>query len=75
MNVSSSPLCICLSLTVYMEGFIIAASNLPGNIFTILMMDSMGGKALLCESLIYALLYHKVMLLISVHPHFYTLNP
>lgn len=40
--------CVCL-LTVYMEGFFIAASNLPGNIFTILMMDSTGGKALLCE--------------------------
>lgn len=43
------PVCVP-PLTVYMEGFIIAASNLPGNIFTILMMDSTGGKALLCES-------------------------
>uniref|UniRef100_A0A3B4WEG2 Synaptic vesicle glycoprotein 2 n=1 Tax=Seriola lalandi dorsalis TaxID=1841481 RepID=A0A3B4WEG2_SERLL len=33
--------------TAYMEGFAIAASNLPGNIFTILRMDSTGGKALL----------------------------
>jgi len=33
-----------------MEGFIIAASNLPGNIFTIFMVDRLGGKALLCES-------------------------
>lgn len=49
---SSCPHCallLCPSLTVYMEGFVIAASNLPGNIFTILMMDSTGGKALLCE--------------------------
>uniref|UniRef100_M3ZIC8 Synaptic vesicle glycoprotein 2 n=1 Tax=Xiphophorus maculatus TaxID=8083 RepID=M3ZIC8_XIPMA len=38
--------------TAYMEGFIIAASNLPGNIFTILIMDSIGGKTLLACSLI-----------------------
>uniref|UniRef100_A0A3P9LGE4 Synaptic vesicle glycoprotein 2 n=1 Tax=Oryzias latipes TaxID=8090 RepID=A0A3P9LGE4_ORYLA len=37
--------------TAYMEGFIVAASNLPGNIFTILVMDSTGGKALLAGSL------------------------
>lgn len=42
-------------LTVYMEGFLIAASNLPGNIFTILVMDSTGGKALLCESHVFCL--------------------
>ncbi|XP_023267239.1 synaptic vesicle glycoprotein 2C-like, partial [Seriola lalandi dorsalis] len=36
----------------YMEGFAIAASNLPGNIFTILRMDSTGGKALLSFSLV-----------------------
>lgn len=32
-----------------MEGFLIAVSNLPGNVFTILVMDSTGGKPLLCE--------------------------
>lgn len=37
-----------VSFTVYMEGFITAASNLPGNIFTILLMDRIGGKILLC---------------------------
>ncbi|XP_028287221.1 synaptic vesicle glycoprotein 2B [Parambassis ranga] len=56
-NVSrSSPLhnqsCYPVKTAVYMEGFIIAASNLPGNIFTILMMDSTGGKMLLSCSLI-----------------------
>ncbi|XP_034735126.1 synaptic vesicle glycoprotein 2B [Etheostoma cragini] len=44
--------CYPVKTAVYMEGFIIAASNLPGNIFTILMMDSMGGKALLSCSLL-----------------------
>uniref|UniRef100_W5L4P5 Synaptic vesicle glycoprotein 2 n=1 Tax=Astyanax mexicanus TaxID=7994 RepID=W5L4P5_ASTMX len=33
--------------TAYMEGFVTAASNLPGNIFTILLMDTVGGKILL----------------------------
>ncbi|CAB1421842.1 unnamed protein product [Pleuronectes platessa] len=56
-NVSlSSPLhnqsCYPVKTAVYMEGFIIAASNLPGNIFTILVMDRTGGKALLCCSLV-----------------------
>lgn len=48
--------CLHLSLpvsalppTVYKEGFYVALSNLPGNIFTILLMDSTGGKVLLCE--------------------------
>lgn len=36
--------------TVYEEDFYVALSNLPGNIFTILLMDSTGGKILLCES-------------------------
>lgn len=40
-----------------MEGFFIAASNLPGNIFTIFMMDRTGGKTLLCESLVYRMLH------------------
>uniref|UniRef100_A0A3Q2E0V8 Synaptic vesicle glycoprotein 2 n=1 Tax=Cyprinodon variegatus TaxID=28743 RepID=A0A3Q2E0V8_CYPVA len=41
--------------TAYMEGFTIAASNLPGNIFTILIMDSIGGKTLLCSLLVSSL--------------------
>ncbi|XP_040893888.1 synaptic vesicle glycoprotein 2B [Toxotes jaculatrix] len=44
--------CYPVKTAVYMEGFITAASNLPGNIFTILMMDSTGGKALLSCSLV-----------------------
>ncbi|XP_008409421.1 synaptic vesicle glycoprotein 2B [Poecilia reticulata] len=44
--------CYPVKTAVYMEGFIIAASNLPGNIFTILIMDSTGGKILLSCSLI-----------------------
>ncbi|XP_005814222.1 synaptic vesicle glycoprotein 2B-like [Xiphophorus maculatus] len=44
--------CYPVKTAVYMEGFIIAASNLPGNIFTILIMDSIGGKTLLSCSLI-----------------------
>ncbi|XP_054475419.1 synaptic vesicle glycoprotein 2B [Anoplopoma fimbria] len=44
--------CYPVKTAVYMEGFIIAASNLPGNIFTILMIDSLGGKALLSCSLL-----------------------
>uniref|UniRef100_UPI003AAEB921 synaptic vesicle glycoprotein 2C n=1 Tax=Centroberyx gerrardi TaxID=166262 RepID=UPI003AAEB921 len=44
--------CYPVKTAVYMEGFIVAASNLPGNIFTILMMDSTGGKALLSCSLV-----------------------
>ncbi|XP_067446523.1 synaptic vesicle glycoprotein 2B [Thunnus thynnus] len=44
--------CYPVKTAVYMEGFIIAASNLPGNIFTILMMDGIGGKALLSCSLL-----------------------
>ncbi|XP_035520727.1 synaptic vesicle glycoprotein 2C [Morone saxatilis] len=44
--------CYPVKTAVYMEGFFIAASNLPGNIFTILMMDSTGGKTLLSCSLL-----------------------
>ncbi|XP_036963068.1 synaptic vesicle glycoprotein 2C isoform X1 [Acanthopagrus latus] len=44
--------CYPVKTAVYMEGFVIAASNLPGNIFTILMMDHTGGKALLSGSLL-----------------------
>ncbi|XP_029289366.1 synaptic vesicle glycoprotein 2B [Cottoperca gobio] len=44
--------CYPVKAAVYMEGFIIAASNLPGNIFTILLMGNIGGKALLSCSLL-----------------------
>ncbi|XP_051898445.1 synaptic vesicle glycoprotein 2C isoform X2 [Pristis pectinata] len=43
--------CYPVRTAVYMEGFILAAANLPGNIFSILMMDLLGGKLLLCASL------------------------
>ncbi|XP_078286089.1 synaptic vesicle glycoprotein 2C [Rhinoraja longicauda] len=43
--------CYPVRTTVYKEGFILAAANLPGNIFSILMMDLLGGKLLLCSSL------------------------
>ncbi|XP_072349159.1 synaptic vesicle glycoprotein 2C isoform X2 [Scyliorhinus torazame] len=43
--------CYPVKTVVYKEGFIIAAANLPGNIFTILLMDLLGGKVLLCASL------------------------
>uniref|UniRef100_W5NCW7 Synaptic vesicle glycoprotein 2 n=1 Tax=Lepisosteus oculatus TaxID=7918 RepID=W5NCW7_LEPOC len=44
-------LVFCL-FTVYMEGFVTAAANLPGNILTILLMDSVGGKVLISFSLL-----------------------
>lgn len=44
--------CYPVKTAVYKEGFYVAVSNLPGNIFTILMMDSIGGKALLSCSLL-----------------------
>lgn len=44
--------CYPVKTAVYKEGFYVAASNLPGNIFTILMMGSIGGKALLSCSLL-----------------------
>lgn len=44
--------CYPVKTAVYMEGFVIAASNLPGNLFTIVMMDRTGGKALLSCSLL-----------------------
>ncbi|XP_072138411.1 synaptic vesicle glycoprotein 2C isoform X1 [Mobula birostris] len=43
--------CYPVKTAVYTEGFILAAANLPGNIFSILMMDLLGGKLLLCASL------------------------
>ncbi|KAM7397076.1 hypothetical protein PAMP_020073 [Pampus punctatissimus] len=48
----SNQSCYPVKTAVYIEGFIIAASNLPGNIFTVLVMDSTGGKALLSCSLL-----------------------
>lgn len=48
----SNQSCESVGTAVYVGGFIIAAANLPGNIFTILMMDSMGGKLLLSGSLL-----------------------
>lgn len=44
--------CYPVKTEVYKEGFYVGASNLPGNIFTILMMGSIGGKALLSGSLL-----------------------
>eukprot|EP00062_Callorhinchus_milii_P021888 gi/632979100/ref/XP_007906280.1/ PREDICTED: synaptic vesicle glycoprotein 2C-like isoform X2 [Callorhinchus milii] len=44
--------CYPVNTAVYKEGFITAAANLPGNILTILVMDLVGGKLLLCGSLI-----------------------
>ncbi|RXM97361.1 Synaptic vesicle glycoprotein 2C [Acipenser ruthenus] len=44
--------CYPVKTEVYMEGFITAAANLPGNIFTIFMMDVVGGKVLLTFSLL-----------------------
>ncbi|KAM6970146.1 synaptic vesicle glycoprotein 2C [Aplochiton taeniatus] len=44
--------CYPVQTAVYMEGFMTAASNLPGNIFTILLMDMIGGKVLLVCSLL-----------------------
>ncbi|KAJ8417134.1 hypothetical protein AAFF_G00283610 [Aldrovandia affinis] len=44
--------CYPVKTAVYMEGFVTAASNLPGNIFTILLMDFVGGKIFLSCSLL-----------------------
>ena len=38
-----------ISSEIYFESFITAAANLPGNIFTILLIDKIGRKALLGE--------------------------
>uniref|UniRef100_A0A1A7WVG3 Major facilitator superfamily (MFS) profile domain-containing protein n=1 Tax=Iconisemion striatum TaxID=60296 RepID=A0A1A7WVG3_9TELE len=43
--------CYPVKTAVYMDSFIIAASNLPGNVFTILIMDITGGRMLLSASL------------------------
>uniref|UniRef100_A0A3B4AW36 Major facilitator superfamily (MFS) profile domain-containing protein n=1 Tax=Periophthalmus magnuspinnatus TaxID=409849 RepID=A0A3B4AW36_9GOBI len=55
--------------TAYMEGFFIAASNLPGNIFTILMMDSIGGKALLAGSLMLSSLSVFLIFVVQTKAH------
>lgn len=44
--------CYPVKTAVYMEGFLTAVSNLPGNIFTIFVMDKFGGKLLLSASLL-----------------------
>ncbi|XP_042565661.1 synaptic vesicle glycoprotein 2C [Clupea harengus] len=44
--------CYPVKTAVYMEGFLTALASLPGNIFTILMMDRIGGKVLLSISLL-----------------------
>ncbi|XP_077425814.1 synaptic vesicle glycoprotein 2C [Vanacampus margaritifer] len=44
--------CYPVNTVVYEEGFFIAAANLPGNIFSILVMDNIGGKLLLSVSLL-----------------------
>ncbi|XP_061629391.1 synaptic vesicle glycoprotein 2C isoform X1 [Phyllopteryx taeniolatus] len=44
--------CYPVNTVVYEEGFFIAAANLPGNIFTILVIDNVGGKLLLSGSLL-----------------------
>ncbi|XP_061679558.1 synaptic vesicle glycoprotein 2B [Syngnathoides biaculeatus] len=44
--------CYPVNTVVYEEGFFIAAANLPGNIFTILVMDTVGGRLLLSSSLL-----------------------
>uniref|UniRef100_A0A3Q3JP93 Major facilitator superfamily (MFS) profile domain-containing protein n=1 Tax=Monopterus albus TaxID=43700 RepID=A0A3Q3JP93_MONAL len=47
--------CYPVETAVFKESFIIAASNLPGNILTILIMDWTGGKVLLCSLLVSSL--------------------
>lgn len=63
--------CYPVKTAVYMEGFIIAASNLPGNLFTILMVDSTGGKILLSCSLLVSSL--SVFLIYVVHTKYQSL--
>ncbi|XP_072291854.1 synaptic vesicle glycoprotein 2C [Eucyclogobius newberryi] len=61
--------CYPVKTAVYMEGFFIAASNLPGNIFTILMMDSIGGKALLSFSLVLSSISVFLIYLVKTKGH------
>ncbi|CAF98389.1 unnamed protein product [Tetraodon nigroviridis] len=44
--------CHPVKTIVYREGFYVALSNLPGNILTILLMDTTGGRVLLSGSLV-----------------------
>uniref|UniRef100_A0A3Q2Z4Q4 Synaptic vesicle glycoprotein 2 n=1 Tax=Hippocampus comes TaxID=109280 RepID=A0A3Q2Z4Q4_HIPCM len=44
--------CSPVKTVVYEESFLIAAANLPGNIFTILVVDNIGAKPLLSVSLL-----------------------
>ena len=46
---NSTEVCGVVSDIVYLEGFLTAASNLPGNLLTIFLMDRIGRKILLCE--------------------------
>ncbi|KAK5867002.1 hypothetical protein PBY51_011526 [Eleginops maclovinus] len=63
--------CYPVKTKVYMEGFIIAASNLPGNVLTILIMDNTGGKALLSLSLMVSSV--SVFFIYEVHTQSQTL--
>ena len=49
-NVTSNSTSLCdeVSNIVYLEGFLTAISNLPGNLLTIALMDRVGRKILLC---------------------------
>ena len=42
-------ICQPVSSIVYLEGFLTALSNLPGNIFTIIMIDKLGRRSLLSK--------------------------
>ncbi|XP_063049425.1 synaptic vesicle glycoprotein 2C [Engraulis encrasicolus] len=44
--------CYPVKTAVYMEGFVTALANLPGNIFSVMVMDRVGGRALLSSSLL-----------------------
>ena len=43
------PLCEKVGDVVYLEGFLTAVSNLPGNLLTIVLMDRVGRRILLCK--------------------------
>ena len=45
---NSTTRCDEVSDIVYLEGFLTAISNLPGNLLTIALMDRIGRKILLC---------------------------
>ncbi|XP_071098545.1 synaptic vesicle glycoprotein 2C-like [Haliotis cracherodii] len=47
----SSDTCEAPSNSVFLEGFLTAVSNLPGNLFTIFLMDKLGRKLLLSSSM------------------------